>query len=126
MNKQSAKYGCCLIKSETIKSKNAKKTRSILLALALVLVAFSSCSKINDALTVKVPVDFTNDLQVHDSTSGLKSTAGFYFFQADATFNPSTDATVIQYKSKIKSITASGISFTPRLCCILGHAFMDT
>ncbi|MFA6125793.1 MAG: hypothetical protein WC699_00675 [Bacteroidales bacterium] len=89
------------------------KTRSILLVIALIPVSFISCSKINDALTVKVPVEFTNDLQVHDSTPGLKSTTGLYDFYASEAFNPSTDATVIKYKSKIKSITASGISYTP-------------
>ncbi len=89
------------------------KTRSILLALALVLISFSSCTKINDALTVKVPVDFTTDMQVMDSTSGLKTSSKTYRFYASATLNPSTDATVIKYKSKIKSITANGISFTP-------------
>ncbi len=89
------------------------KTRSILLVLALGLILFSSCSKINDALTVKVPVDFTNDLQVKSSTPGLKSSSGDYAFGGTSTFNPSTDPTVIKYKAKIKNITASGISYTP-------------
>ena len=88
------------------------KTRSILLVLALVLISFSSCSKIKDALTIKVPVEFTNDMQVRDSTSGLKSSLSYSFY-AQTSFNPSTDATVIKYKSKIKSFTATGVSFTP-------------
>ena len=89
------------------------KKHSILLGLALGLISFCSCSKINDALTVKVPVDFTTDMQVMDSTAGLKTSSKTYWFYASATINPSTNATLAQYKSKIKSITASGISFTP-------------
>lgn len=87
------------------------KTRSIIFVTALVLISFSSCSKIQDSLTVKVPVEFKNDLQVKSTTPGLKS--GPYSFSSDAEFNPSTDPTVVQYKAKIKNIEASGIAYTP-------------
>lgn len=82
------------------------------MALALVLISFSSCSKIKESLTVKVPVEFTNDIQVKAGTSGLKSSLE-YEFMGVVTFNPSTDPTIIKYKQKIKDITINGISFTP-------------
>ena len=87
------------------------KTRAIFFGMAIVLLSFSSCQKIKDSLTVKVPVEFTSDMQVQ--ASELKSSALFYNFQATATLNPSTNATVIKYKQKIKSITANGMSYTP-------------
>jgi hypothetical protein len=88
------------------------KTKAFFLGTAVVLLAFSSCQKIKDSLTVKVPVEFNNDLQVKPKGPELKS-GNFYEFKAEVTFNPSTDPTVIKYKEKIKSITASGISYTP-------------
>jgi hypothetical protein len=88
------------------------KTKVIFFGTALVLLAFSSCQKIKDSLTVKVPVEFNNDLQVKPKGPELKSGSSFEF-EAEEKFNPSTDPTVMKYKERIKSITANEISYTP-------------
>ena len=93
------------------------KTKAIFFGTALVLLAFSSCQKIQDSLVVKVPMEFSNDLNVTAGELELKS-GGFKYY-ASKTFNPKTDPTYLKYQDKIKRVTAKGFSYTPTHDCPL-------
>jgi len=83
------------------------KKLSFLAVSAVVLMAFSGCSKLADSLTVKVPVEATIDLDVPAGGGDLKTLGGRVFFATD-TYNTGTDPTVLEYKDRIKGIAADG------------------
>lgn len=74
---------------------------------AITVITASSCSKLSESLTVKVPVEASIDLDVPAGGGDLKSSDGNIFF-ASASYNTGTDPTVLKYKDKIKSIAADG------------------
>jgi len=86
------------------------KTKVLLFAALTLVVGLTSCQKIQDSLTVTVPVDFTVDLNVEESTPDLKN--GPFPFNATETLDPNDNADYAEYKEKIKSITPSLITFT--------------
>ena len=81
------------------------KKISLFLMLAVAGFAFSGCSKLADSLTVKVPVEATIELDI-PAGSDLKT--GGSIFYASETYNTGTDATVLEYKDRIKAIAADG------------------
>ncbi len=86
------------------------KTKVLLFAALTLVVGLTSCQKIQDSLTVTVPVDFTVDLNVEESTPDLKM--GGIPFRASETLDPNKNEDYMEYKEKIKSITPKLITFT--------------
>jgi len=74
---------------------------------AITVITASSCSKLSESLTVKVPVEASIDLDVPAGGGDLKSSGGRIFFASNV-YNTGTDPTVLEYKDRIKSIAANG------------------
>ena len=93
------------------------KTRIILFSMIGILFSFSSCQKIQDALTVTVPVDFKVDLKVNGDGPDLKSAASMndFPFLASEVLDPNTNSDYVKYQNKINSITPTAITYTVSL-----------
>lgn len=74
---------------------------------AIALMVFTGCSKLAETFTVKVPVEATLELDVPAGGGDLNLKGGRIFY-ASKEYNTATDATVLKYKDKIKSIAANG------------------
>lgn len=77
--------------------------------LAITFIAFPSCSKLAEKLTVKVPVEASIDLDIPAGGGSLKS--GGKIFYVSTAFNIGTNETTRKYKDRIKSVAATGGKF---------------
>lgn len=74
------------------------KTRTTYVLLLLIAITIAGCNKVKEILDIKFDADFTVDLSVESSNTGLdKST-----FNVEKTVDPLEDETVQQYIDNIK------------------------
>lgn len=82
------------------------KKISFVTMFAIAVIAFPSCSKLAEKLTVDVPVEASIDLDIPAGGGSLKS--GGKIFYSSESYNTATDENILKYKDRIKSIAATG------------------